>query len=107
MGILSTKMSEDDVDEDAPELQELKILMDQSQVGGAWANFARVGHSEHEFTLDFIRIDHSQQPPIGVVVSRVSVSPLFVTQLIDALSENWKMYAKKALPKEVHADDDL
>jgi len=40
------------------------------------------------------------------VVSRVSVSPLFVTQLIDALNQNWNTYAEKALPKEVQGSDD-
>ena len=40
------------------------------------------------------------------MVARVNVSPLFITQLIDALQQNWEKYARKALPKEVHDDDD-
>jgi hypothetical protein len=100
-----TDDGEEKVDGD-PELQSLQVIMDPSQFAGAWANFARVSHSEHEFTIDFIRIDSTQVPPRGIVVSRVSVSPLFVTQLIDALNENWTKYARKALPKEVHGDDD-
>lgn len=39
------------------------------------------------------------------VVARVSVSPLFITQLIDALNSNWQEYAEKALPKEVTGDE--
>jgi Protein of unknown function (DUF3467) len=82
------------------------IYMDPSQMAGVWANWAQVSHSEHEFTLDFVRLDSSAPPPgRGIVVSRVSVSPLFVTQLIDALTDNWKSYAEKAMPKEVHDDD--
>jgi hypothetical protein len=98
----------DDEDEGAePTPASLEVVMDQSQFAGVWANFARVSHSEHEFTLDFIRIDATQpEKPRGIVVSRVSVSPLFVTQLIDALSDNWKTYAKKAMPKEVHEGDE-
>lgn len=88
-----------------------EIVIDQSQLAGVWANFARVSHSEHEFTLDFVRLDYTTRPPgaplpqQGVVVARVSVSPLFVTQLIDALTDNWKKYAQKALPKEVRDAD--
>lgn len=84
------------------EPQEVQIVMDPAQMSGTWANFARVSHSEHEFTLDFVRLDYSSRDPMqGIVVSRVSVSPLFVTQLIEALGVNWKKYAEKALPKEV------
>jgi hypothetical protein len=73
-------------------------------MAGVWANFARVSHSEHEFTLDFVRIDYANKPPNGIVVARVSVSPLFVSQLIDALQSNWNEYARKALPREVYED---
>jgi hypothetical protein len=76
-------------------------------MGGVWANWALVSHSEHEFTLDFVRMDSTAPPPgRGIVVARVSVSPLFVTQLIDALNRNWSEYAKKALPKEVYQPDE-
>src|SRR5581483_11169309 len=83
-----------------------QIYMDPSQLAGVWANFAQVSHSEHEFTLDFVRLDSSSPPPgRGIVVSRVSVSPLFVTQLIEALSDNWRKYAEKAMPREVREHD--
>lgn len=84
---------------DGPDEQQFQIIIDQAQMAGVWANFARVMHSEHEFTLDFIRLDYSSGQ--GIVVSRISVSPLFITQLIDALSSNWNTYADKALPREV------
>jgi Protein of unknown function (DUF3467) len=86
---------------------QIEIIVEPSQLAGVWANFAQVNHSEHEFTLDFVRIDYSQQPPQrGIVVARVAVSPLFITQLIDALQRNWTKYAEKAMPKEVHGGDD-
>jgi len=78
------------------------IIIQPEQMAGVWANFARVGHSQYEFTVDFARLDFSTNPPQGIVVSRVSLSPLFVTQLIDALSDNWQKYARKSLPKEVY-----
>jgi len=82
----------------------LEIRIDKEHQAGAWANYAQVSHSPYEFTLDFVRIDFAQQPPVGMVVSRVSVSPLFVSQLIDALQANWKLFAEKSLPKEVFGD---
>jgi hypothetical protein len=41
------------------------------------------------------------QPGKGIVVARVSVSPLFVTQLVEALADNWAQYAQKAMPPQV------
>ncbi len=78
------------------------IGIDPSQLAGVWANYARVAHSPYEFTLDFVRLDFASHPPTGIVVSRVSLSPLLVSQLIDALNTNWQLYAEKALPKEVY-----
>jgi hypothetical protein len=79
-------------------------MIEPAQMAGVWANFARVGHSPYEFTLDFVRMDFSQSPPQGIVVARVSLSPLLVSQLTDALRDNWDKYARKALPPEVHQD---
>ena len=92
-------------DESTPEPQQIQVYLDRKDAGGVWANFARVSHSEHEFTLDFMRLDQTTQPVQGVVVARVNVSPLFVTQLIEALNSNWEKYADKAMPKEVRDDD--
>lgn len=84
---------------------EPKVTIDPTQQAGVWANWARVSHSPYEFTLDFVRLDFSNQPPSGVVVARVALSPLMVSQLIDALSKNWLMYAEKAMPREVQDSD--
>lgn len=100
------------VDQESPEAGgpdevTLEVFIDPQQAAGVWANFARVNHSEHEFTIDFVRIDYATQPKMsGVVVARVAVSPLFVTQLIAALQENWNKYARKAMPKEVYGGDE-
>ena len=79
-----------------------KISVPDKQRAGVWANFAVVSHSPHEFTLDFVRVEPQFEagPPTGLVVSRVSLSPLMVTQLIDALQENWQRYAERAMPRE-------
>jgi Protein of unknown function (DUF3467) len=100
-------MSDPGTNEGTPEPSEPQgqIIMQPEQMAGVWANFARVSHSEHEFTLDFVRLDYTGTPVNGIVVARVSVSPLFVSQLIDALQSNWNEYAKKALPQEVYGDE--
>ena len=79
-----------------------KIVLEREMMPGVWANFARVSHSRHEFTLDFVRLEPDGKQ--GIVVARVSVSPLFVTQLIDALDANWQRYADRALPEEFRGE---
>lgn len=93
-------MAEDDEEVSGP----AEVILRPEQMAGVWANFATVSHSEHEFTLDFIRLESDMSR--GIVVARVSVSPLFITQLIDALEGNWENYASKAMPKEVQHDHD-
>lgn len=88
----------------------LNLRLPETQAGGVWSNFAVVHHSEHEFTIDFVRLDSSsisdEGEMQGIVVARVGVSPLFVRQLITALEDNWAKYAKKAMPREVYGDED-
>lgn len=84
----------------------MKIHSQPDQLGGVWANGAVVRHSPHEFTIDFIRFDYDDKgaPAAGVLVQRVNMSPLFVTQLITALQDNWGKYASKAMPQELIHD---
>ena len=83
---------------------EPQIIIEPEQMAGVWANYARTSHSHYEFTLDFVRLDFTQSPPTGIVVARVSLSPLLISQLIDALNVNWQKYAERALPKELFDD---
>jgi hypothetical protein len=101
----SSVVMADDAPQHEDEEQTLQVFIDPKDAGGVWANFARVNHSEHEFTIDFVRIDYASAPLQGVVVARVGVSPLFVTQLVAALQDNWDKYAKKAMPREVYGDE--
>ena len=55
--------------------------MDPGQLAGVWANFAQVSHSEHEFTLDFVRLDFT-----GVRRGAVSLSPASLFRLSSLLS---------------------
>ena len=84
--------------------KDIQVHIRMEDSGGVWANFASVQHSPYEFTIDFARVDFNSDPAVGVVVSRVNLSPLFVQQLMEALQENWQKYAEKAMPKEVRDD---
>jgi len=66
-------------------------------MAGVYANFANVSHSDYEFTITFARVDHeveSEEVP-GVVVSRMSLSPRFMRELIDAMEDNWSKWQTK------------
>lgn len=84
----------------------MKIHSQPEQMGGVWANAAAVRHSPHEFTIDFLRCEFGDdgRATSGILVQRVNMSPLFVSQLITALQENWSKYADKAMPREIFDD---
>lgn len=84
----------------------MKIHTQPDQMGGVWANAAAVRHSPHEFTIDFLRCDFDDtgKAAAGILVQRVNMSPLFVTQLIAALQDNWSKYADKSMPKDLLGD---
>ena len=81
---------------------QVEIFVPPGQLAAVWANEARVAWSEHEFTIDFMRLDPFQ--PRGVVVARVSASSRFVMQFIDQLRAVWQDWAKKAMPPEIEGD---
>lgn len=84
----------------------LSLQLDVKDIGGSWANFASVKHTKYEFTIDFARLDFQENGDAqGVVVSRVNLSPLFVSELIDALQKNWEIYSNKAMPPEVRNNE--
>ena len=66
-------------------------------MAGHYANFANVSHSDYEFTITFARVDHeveAEEVP-GVVVSRISLSPKFMRELINAMEDNWSKWQTK------------
>jgi hypothetical protein len=85
----------------------VSLEVPEGHKGGVWANFARVAHSPYEFTLDFARLDFSGGADLqGVVVARVNLSPMLVTQLIRALETNWDSYAARAMQTEARPTDE-
>ncbi|HMM93969.1 DUF3467 domain-containing protein [Phycicoccus sp.] len=91
-----------DMSEQDDQGPEFNIQISLEQRGGVWSNLARVSHSPYEFTIDFMRVDFNDFE--GVVVQRVNMSPLMISQLIEALQDNWQKYAQKSLPQEVYGD---
>jgi hypothetical protein len=63
-------------------------------MAGVYANFANVSHSDYEFTVTFVRVDHEveEEEVPGVVVSRVNLSPRFMSELIAAMQDNYAKY---------------
>jgi hypothetical protein len=98
------------VDEDPAE-RHINLHTSPEVMAGIYANFANVSHSDYEFTITFARVDHeveAEEVP-GVVVSRISVSPKFMRELINAMEDNWSKWQTKEgiknLP-EVRPPDD-
>jgi hypothetical protein len=64
-------------------------------MGGVYANFANVSHSDYEFSITFMRLDHESETDEeinGVVVSRVNMSPRFMKELLDAITDNYSKW---------------
>jgi hypothetical protein len=84
------------VDGEPPE-RHINLHTSPEVMAGMYANFANVSHSDYEFSITFARVDHeveSDEVP-GVVVSRISVSPKFMRELIDAMEDNWSKWQTK------------
>lgn len=74
--------------------RQINIHMDPEQMAGVYANFANVSHSDYEFTITFARVDHEVEEAEvpGIVVSKVSLSPRFMGELIAALQDNYSKW---------------
>jgi Protein of unknown function (DUF3467) len=83
--------------EDGERERHINMHMSPEIMAGVYSNFANVSHSEYEFTITFARLDHEVEDDEipGVVVSRVSASPQFVRELIDALQDNYSKWSTR------------
>ena len=75
------------------EEQEKRINLHASpeMMAGVYANFANVSHSDYEFSVTFMRLDHeneSDEEVNGVVVARVNMSARFMKELTEAMNDN-------------------
>lgn len=75
---------------------QVKVQVPPDIQRGAYANMARVNHSEFEFSIDFANADFAGQDPQGnipaVVVARVMVSHEFMPHLLEALQDNYSRF---------------
>jgi len=85
------------VSDDQERERHINMHMSPETMAGAYANFANISHSEYEFTITFARLDHEldEDEIPGVVVSRVSASPKFMRELIDALEDNYSKWSTR------------
>jgi hypothetical protein len=83
--------------EDEQSERQLNIHLDPENLAGVYANFANVSFSDYEFTLTFARIDHEVEEGDvpGVVVSRVNMSPRFMRELMDAMTDSWSKWSTR------------
>jgi len=78
---------------DTPE-RHINIHFSPEDMGGKYANFANVSHSDYEFTITFARVDHEveEDEVPGAVVSRINLSPKFMRELLDAMQDNYSKW---------------
>ena len=98
-------------DANTPE-RHINIHFSPDIMAGVYSNFANVSHSDYEFTITFARVDHeveSGEIP-GIIVSRVSLSPRFMRELMAALEDNYSRWQAregiKSLPEFEGGDED-
>ena len=76
----------------SPEDRRFNIHATPEMMAGVYANFANVSHSDYEFSLTFMRLDHENETDEevnGVVVSRINMSARFMKELIEAMNDNF------------------
>ncbi|NLG64239.1 MAG: DUF3467 domain-containing protein [Actinobacteria bacterium] len=76
--------------------QHINIHVTPETMGGVYANFANVSHSEYEFSITFVRLEHETAESgqmEGVVVTRVNMAPKFMKELLDAMADNYSKWA--------------
>ena len=70
----------------------LQIELDDVTAQGAYVNFAIVGHTDTEFTMDFVYLQPHQ--PKGKVRARLISAPSHAKRFLIALDENIKKYER-------------
>ncbi|MFH1890994.1 MAG: DUF3467 domain-containing protein [Candidatus Kuenenbacteria bacterium] len=70
--------------------KQLQIKVSDDVLKGAYANAMQILHTKEEFVLDFMNLSPHQG--VGIVNSRVIMSPGHVKRVIAALQDNLKKY---------------
>jgi hypothetical protein len=83
---------------DSDQERHINIHATPEIMAGVYANFANVSHSDYEFSITFIRLDHENEetPELnGVVVTRVNMAPRFMKELLDAMNDNYSKWVAR------------
>ncbi len=88
--------------------RQLNIHLDPEHLAGVYANFANVSFSDYEFTITFARIDREDDEGdiSGVVTSRVNLSPRFMRELLDAMTDSWSKWSTREGIRNLPEQDD-
>ncbi|MFH1610848.1 MAG: DUF3467 domain-containing protein [Patescibacteria group bacterium] len=70
--------------------KQMQIKIDDNTLKGVYANAMQVFHSKEEFVLDYMNLSPHQG--VGIITSRVIISPGHAKRMIAALSDNLKKY---------------
>ena len=83
--------------DDGERERHINMHMSPEVMAGVYANFANVSHSDYEFTITFARLDHEVEDDEipAWSSSRVSASPQFMRELIDALEDNYSKWSTR------------
>ena len=74
--------------EQNPQQNQIQIKVSDLDLKGVYSNMMQVAHTQEEFVIDFMNIT----PPVGVLATRVIVSPGHIKRIIAALADNLKKY---------------
>lgn len=86
-------MAKEDASPETRKPTQLQIELDDAMAQGIYINLAMIGHTEAEFTLDFIFMQPQQ--PKGKVRARIISSPSHTKRFLQALQDNIKKYEAK------------
>lgn len=80
-----------------PQQAQIRVVVNDEEKHGTYANFLVVTHGPHEFTLDFCQLLPSGEPGRvnADVVSRIRIAPTMVGQVLRALNTNLSNYEDK------------
>ena len=75
------------------ETKQIQVKISDEVLKGLYSNTMQVSHSEEEFIMDFMYIDHPTA--LGTVSAKVIVTPGHLKRMIDALQDNLSKYEQK------------
>ena len=75
------------------EPQQIQLKASDQDLKGVYSNLMQVTHTKEEFILDFFSLNPSM--PVGVLASRVILSPSHLKRMAAVLEDNMKKYESK------------